>query len=135
MRRLVLLSFVFAAASCALPVPCTRALCPTRVEGTYRVSAWKGVVTVTPSEPAVPVVSDEEVSVVSGQIEFVNNDALIRASEGAVFHLEVSTAPKPVPELYVSSGTVIVAQAPGQSFETVAPGTRWLLPRSPKAKW
>jgi hypothetical protein len=134
MRRLVLL-LAAAAAACAVPEPCTRALCPTKVDGTYRVAAWKGNVTVATGEPALPVVPDSEISVTSGQVEFVNNAALIRASAGAVFHLEVSTAAKPVPELYVSSGAVVVAQAPGQPFETVAPGTRWLLPQAPKAKW
>jgi hypothetical protein len=135
MRRLVWILAAAAAASCAVPIPCTRALCPTKVDGTYRVNAWKGSVTVTPGVPAVPVVSDAEVSVTDGQIEFVNNTALIRASAGAVFHIEVSTAARPVPELCVSSGPVVVAQAPGQPFEPVAPGARWALPRSPKATW
>lgn len=135
MRRLVLLLAAAAAASCAMPQPCTRALCPTKVDGSYRVSAWKGSVTVLPGQPALPITSDAEVSVASGQIEFVDNQALIRASAGAVFHIEVSTAAKPVPELYVSSGSVVVAQFPGQPFEPVAPGTRWLLPQSPKTKW
>jgi len=135
MRRLVPLLAAAAAASGAMPLPCTRALCPTKVDGSYRVSAWKGTVTVLPGQAPLPIVSDAQVDIMTGDVEFSNNNALIRASAGAVFHIEVSTGSKPVPELYVSSGTVAVAQKPGEPFEPVAPGTRWLLPRSPKTTW
>ncbi|NNN04548.1 MAG: hypothetical protein HKL90_01470 [Elusimicrobia bacterium] len=132
-RRALLLAAAVAASACAVPAPCTRALCPTRVEGAYRLHGWKGDAVVTPLTPPLPITSDVEVRVLSGDLEFVNNDALVRAVAGADFHIEVSTAPMPIPELYVSSGSVIVAQRPGQPFVIIPPGTRWLLPRSPKA--
>lgn len=135
MRRALLLAVAGAAAACAVPQPCTRALCPTRVNGTYRLHGWKGDVVVTPQTPPLPVTSDMQVQVLAGSLEFVNNAALIRASAGSDFHIEVSTDSQPIPELYVSSGPVDVAQRPGQPFVVVPPGTRWPLPRSPKAVW
>jgi len=134
MRRSVLL-LAAAAAACAVPEPCTRALCPTKVLGTYRVAGWKSAATVDGSVPPVPIASDADITVTSGSIEFVNNKALIVAAAGAEFKILVSTQPRPVPQLYVSSGTVSVAQTPGSAFQPVPPGTRWLLPQAPKATW
>jgi hypothetical protein len=134
MRRAALL-LAAAAAACATPGPCTRALCPTKVDGSYRVVGWRGTVTVTPGTPPLPIPSDANVEMLSGTAEFSNNSALIRVEAGAAFRIEVSTRPKPVPELYVSSGPVSVAQTPGTAFEPVPPGTRWLLPRAPKPTW
>src|SRR5208282_2802347 len=102
MRRSVLL-LAAAAAACAVPEPCTRALCPTKVLGTYRVAGWKSAATVDASVPPVPIASDADITVTSGQIEFVNNKALIVAAAGAQFKILVSTQPRPVPQLYVSS--------------------------------
>ncbi len=135
MRRALLLAAAAAAAACAVPEPCTRALCPTRVDGTYRLHGWKGDVVVSPQTPPLPVPSDVEVQVLAGNLEFVNNAALVRVSAGADFHIEVSTESQPVPELYVSSGSVVVAQSPGQPFAIVPPATHWPLPRAPKAVW
>jgi len=134
MRALALAALAAACAACAMPVPCTRALCPKRVEGSYRVTGWNGSVTVGPETPAVPVVSDAEVHVLSGEVEFTNNSAFIRASEGAVFSLLVSTASRPTPILHVSSGSVAVSQSLGVAFQNVPPGSSWLLPRAPKPK-
>ncbi len=131
MRRLVCALAAFAAA-CATPSPCTRALCPTRVDGTYLLRGWKGTVLVTPTVPPAPVISDVEVQVLSGNLEFVNNTALVRASAGALFHIEVSTQAEPTPMLFVSSGPVSVAQRSGDPFHFVTPGQVWALPRAPK---
>jgi hypothetical protein len=134
MRRLAFL-LAAGAAACAVPEPCTRALCPTRVAGTYRVVGWKTAATVDASVPPVPVASDADIMVTAGQIEFMNNKALIVAAAGSEFKLLVSTQPRPVPQLYVSSGAVSVAQTPGSPFVPVPPGTRWLLPQAPKGTW
>ena len=135
MRRLACALAAALAAACATPPVCTRALCPTRVDGTYLLRGWKGTVLVTPVVPAAPVIPDVEVQVLSGDLEFVNNAALVRASAGAQFHIEVSTDSEPTPLLFVSSGPVSVAQRSGDSFRFVPPGSVWALPRAPKPTW
>jgi hypothetical protein len=132
MRALALAAALLCAAACAVPTPCTRALCPVRVDGSYRVTGWRAAVTVSSGVPQIPITSDAQVEILSGEIEFANNSARVRASEGAVFHLEVSTQAQPTPLLFVSSGSVSVAQTPGASFQAVAPGANWRLPTAPK---
>lgn len=132
MRVFALAAALLAASACAVPAPCTRALCPLQVDGAYRVTGWHTSVTVSGDQPRVPIASDAEVEILSGATEFSNNSAHVRASAGAVFHIEVSTQPRPVPLLFVSTGVVTVAQTPGAAFQAVAPGTSWRLPVAPK---
>ena len=127
MRRLLPLIAVLSAA-CAAPLPCTQALCPSRQDGSYRVSGWDKTVTVAPGQPALPIVSDSSVDVIDGRVEFVNRRAVVRAAEGASFRFELSTASVPVPTVIVSSGSVTVALSSTAVQSPLTPGVPYFLP-------
>ena len=127
MRRL-LLAFVIASAACASPAPCTQALCPAHYDGSYRVSGWNKAVTVVPGLPALPIVSDSTVDVLSGRVEFVTRRAVVRAAEGASFRFEVSTASVRVPSITVSSGLVTVGLSSAAAPSPLTPGVPYSLP-------
>lgn len=130
MRRLLLAAAVLSAAACASPAPCTQALCPTRVDGSYRVNGWDKSVTVAPGQPAVPVVPDSSVDVLDGSVEFVNRKAVVRAAAGSSFRFTVSTGSvaAAVASIAVSSGDVSVALSTGEAPSSVAPGAVYLFP-------
>jgi hypothetical protein len=128
MRRHLLPAAIAVAAACASPAPCTQALCPSHLDGSYRVSGWDKSVVVAPGQPALPVVSDSSVEVLSGSVEFVNRRAVVRASEGASFRFEVSTASVRVPAVTVSSGAVTVSLSSGAAPSPLTPGVPYLLP-------
>ena len=132
MRRLLLAAAVLAAA-CAGPRPCTQALCPsTKLEGTYRVRGWNNSVTVNSGVPAIPIVSDSTVEILSGRVKFVNDQAAVYASAGSTFRFEVSSGPVAVPSILVSSGEVSVALSSTVAPSPVAPGTPYPLPVADK---
>ena len=128
MRRLLLAAAVLSAAACASPAPCTQALCPTRADGSYRVGGWDKTVTVAPGQPALPVVSDSSVDVLDGSVEFMNRQAVVRASAGSSFRFTVSTQAAHVASIAVSSGEVAVALSSGAAASPVAPGSVYPLP-------
>jgi hypothetical protein len=129
MRRLLLAAAVLAASACASPAPCTQALCPSRVDGSYRVGGWDKTVTVAPGQPALPVVSDSSVEVLDGSVEFVNRKAVVRASAGSSFRFTVSTGSisAAVAAIAVSSGDVTVALSSGAPA-AIPPGAVYKLP-------
>jgi hypothetical protein len=128
MRPLFFAAAALASAACFAPRPCTQALCPSRLEGTYRVMGWNRAVAVGPGAPAVPIVSDSEVEVTGGSVEFVNGKAVVRADAGALFRFEISTSSPHAPLLRVSAGSVTVALSSGAAPASVAPGSAYLLP-------
>ena len=128
MRRLLLASAILSAAACASPAPCTQALCPSHYDGSYRVSGWDKTVTVAPGQPAVPIVSDSTVEVLSGRAEFVNRRAVVRAAEGASFRFEVSTASVRVPAITVTAGSVTVGLSSTAAPSPLTPGVPYFLP-------
>jgi hypothetical protein len=135
MRRLALAASILAAAACAGPRPCTQALCPLDYKGasTYRVEGWTGSVTVSSGTPALPIVSDSLVAALSGETDFVNAKAVIKASEGSSFRFVVSSGTLHVPSLIAISGDVTVAlsTAPGSPpAQTLTPGAAFFLPAS-----
>ena len=130
MRRLLLAAAVLAASACASPAPCTQALCPSRVDGSYKVTGWDKSLTVAPSQPALPVVSDSTVDVLDGRVEFVNREATVRAEAGSSFRFSVSTGSikNAVASIAVSSGSVSVSPSSGAALSPVSPGTTYPLP-------
>jgi hypothetical protein len=132
MRRLILAAAVLSGAACASPAPCTQALCPLRFNGSYRVSGWTTPVTVTQGVPAIPVVSDSTVEILSGRAEFVNRRAVLRASEGASFRFSVSSDDAHVPAVVVVTGEVSVALSSTSAPSPVPPGTAYLFPAPKK---
>ena len=108
MSRLIFAAAVLFAA-CAAPLPCTQALCPSRRDGSYRVSGWDKTLVVAPGQPPLPIVSDSSVEVQDGTVEFVNRRAVVRADAGASFRFSVSSDSAHVPSILVSSGGVSVA--------------------------
>ena len=132
MRRLLLTVAALSAAACASPAPCTQALCPARYDGTYRVSGWTSPVTVSRGTPAIPIVSDSSVEVLSGRVEFVNRRAVVRAAEGSSFRFSVSSDDAHVASIIISSGEVSVALSSTSAPTTLAPGQVFLFPASKK---
>ena len=130
MRRLLLAAAVLSAAACASPAPCTQALCPSRVNGSYRLVGWDKTVTVTPDQPAIPVVNETSVDVLDGSVEFVNRKAVVRAAAGSSFHFTVSTGSvkNAVASISVSSGDVSIALSSGAERSPIPPGTVYPLP-------
>ena len=128
MTRLLLASAILAVSACASPAPCTQALCPLRYEGSYRVTGWTAPVTVSDGTPAVPIVSDSSVEVLSGRVEFVNRRAVVRAAEGSSFRFELSTAPVRVPAIIVTAGSVTVALSSTAAPTPLTPGVPYFLP-------
>ncbi|MFI5350561.1 MAG: hypothetical protein ACHQ2Z_13525 [Elusimicrobiota bacterium] len=128
MRRLLLASAIASAAACASPGPCTQALCPRHLDGSYRVSGWTNPVTVTSGAPEIPIVSDSSVEVLSGRVEFVNRRAVVRAAEGSSFRFEVSTASVRVPAIIVAAGSVTVALSSTAAPSPLTPGVTYYLP-------
>lgn len=128
MRRLLLAAIVLSSAACFAPRPCTQALCPVSVDGTYRVTGWNRTVAVGPGTPALPIVSDSDVAVTDGSAAFVNGKTFVRASAGAAFRFEVSTASTHASSLLVSSGTVTVALSSAAAPAAVPPGVPYVLP-------
>jgi len=127
MRRLALpAALAVLSCACFAPLPCTQALCPSKVEGVYRVAGWTRSVDSGPDTPQVPVVSDSSVTVLSGKVEFVNRRAFIAASEGTAFRFEVSTDSKHVPVVEVVRGSLAVSvdSAPAT---VVLPGAPYML--------
>lgn len=130
MRRLLLLgSLVAAFSACFAPRPCTLALCPSKVDGIYAVKGWNRTVTASsaPDAPAIPVVSDSEVEVLSGRVSFVNGKTLLTADSGTSFRFEISTSSAKTPSVTVSSGSVQVSLSSAAPF-AVGPGAPYLLP-------
>ncbi len=132
MRRLLFAAAVLAA-GCAAPLPCTQALCPSRQDGSYRVTGWDKSVTVAPGQPAIPIVSDSTVEVLDGRAEFVNRSTVMRASAGASFRFTVSSDDAHVPAIVVSSGEVLVALSSTSAPSPVPAGAEFFLP-VPKKK-
>jgi hypothetical protein len=132
MRRLILAAAVLSGAACASPPACTQALCPLRYDGSYRVSGWTTPVTVTQGVPAIPIVSDSTVEILSGRAEFRNRRAVLRASEGATFRFSVSSDNAHVPAVVVVAGDVSVALSSTSAPSSVAPGATYLFPAPKK---
>jgi hypothetical protein len=130
MRRLLPLVLLVLASACFAPLPCTQALCPSKVEGTYRITGWNRAVDSGPDSPQSPVVSDSSVSILTGRVEFVNRNTVITASEGAAFDFTVSTGSVRVPVIVVSSGSLTVSVSSGPTT-TVTPGAPYPLPVKP----
>ena len=131
MRRLLLpAAAALCAAACASPAPCTQALCPSRVEGSYKVTGWDKSLTVAPGQPAVPVVSDSTVDVLDGSDEFVDRKAVVRAAAGSSSRFAVSTGSvkNAIASIAVSSGDVSVALSSGAERSPIAPGSVYSLP-------
>lgn len=127
MRRLAP-ALLAALCACAAPRPCTQALCPSRVDGEYRVIGWNRAVTAGADGPAVPVVSDSDVEVLRGTVEFVNRRAVVRAEAGAAFRFAVSTSAPHAASIYVSTGSVSVALSSAAPSAAVPPGATYPLP-------
>lgn len=127
MRRLLFAAAVLLAA-CAAPRPCTQALCPYALKGTYRVDGWNGSVTVAPGQPPLPIVSDSSVDVLDGKVEFVNRRAILLADAGSSFRFSVSTGSPRVPIVAVSSGDVFVALSSTAAPSPVPPGGTYRFP-------
>lgn len=125
MRALALLAATLLTAACAGPRPCTQTLCPANLAGTYEVRGWSGTVTVSPDVPKPPVPSDSEISILSGEAEFVNGKTTLRAGAGTSFRYAVST--RAYSEIEVSSGSVIVLLS-SAAATTVVPGAPYRLP-------
>jgi hypothetical protein len=128
MRRLLLAAAALSSAACFAPRPCTQALCPSRLDGTYRVTGWNRTVTAGPGSPALPIVSDSEVEVAEGSVEFANGRSIVRAAAGSAFRFEISTAPAHAASLLVSSGTVTVVLSSGAAPTPVPAGVSYVLP-------
>jgi hypothetical protein len=124
MRR-ILLAALAALAACSAPRPCTRALCLTRLEGELEMKGMSGAVRVTPDVPKPPVVSDTEVTVLSGTAEFVNKKNLVSAPAGAAFRFTASTAPYTT--LSVTAGSVEVRLSSAATPVSVPAGSSFLL--------
>jgi hypothetical protein len=130
MRHLLLTAAVVCAGACAGPKPCTQALCPLPGDGSYRVSAWMGSVTVRPDVPAVPIVSDSTVEILSGRVFFVNGRRIVSAEAGSSFRFEVSTTSAHTPSISVSTGLVTVALSSSAAGSPVVPGAPYFLLQS-----
>lgn len=128
MRRLLLAAALLSPAACFAPRPCTLALCPSALDGTYRVTGWNRTVSAGGGAPAVPVVPNSDVEVTGGTVQFTNGKAVVRASQGASFHFELSTAPARAGRLSVSSGSLSVALSSGAPASVVPAGSFILLP-------
>jgi hypothetical protein len=128
MLRLFAAAAVLLLAACAAPRRCTQALCPSYVNGAYRVHGWNGSVTVDPGVPAVPIVSDATVDVLSGQIEFGNDHAIVAGTAGASFRFQVSSGAIAVPSVTVASGNVYVALSSSSEPSLIEPGKTFFLP-------
>lgn len=128
MRRLLLAAAALTAA-CSGPRPCTQALCPSRQDGTYRVSGWNRSVVVPPGTPPIPIVSDSTVEVLDGRVEFVNDRAFVRADAGSSFLFSVSTGGAHEASIVVSSGVVAVALSSGAAPSYATPGAPFILPQ------
>jgi hypothetical protein len=128
MRRLLLAAAALSSAACFAPRPCTQALCPSRLDGAYRVTGWNRTVTSGPGSPEIPIVSDSVVDVTDGSVEFTNGKSVVRASAGASFRFLVSTESVHAASLIVSSGSVSVALSSGAASAPVAPGSAFVLP-------
>ncbi len=126
MLRLLVAAALLSAA-CAAPLPCTQALCPSRRDGSYRVSGWDKTVVVAPGQPALPIVSDASVAVQDGPVEFVNRLSVVHAGAGASFHFSVSSDSAHVPSILVSSGEVSVAISSTSAASPVPPGAPYRL--------
>ena len=127
MKRLIA-AYVLCAAACAAPRPCTQALCPLPSEGTYRVRGWNSAVSVSPGAPALPIVSDSTVDVLSGKVAFSNGKTIVIAGSGATFRFEVSSGPVAAASLLVSAGDVSVAPSSAAASTPVPPGAPYFLP-------
>ena len=127
MRRLLFAAAVLSAA-CSGPRPCTQALCPSRQDGSYRISGWNKSVVVPPGAPPIPIVSDATVEVLDGRVEFVNARAFVRADGGSSFRFSVSTDSARTASIAVSSGVVSVALSSAAAPSYVTPGSTYLLP-------
>lgn len=131
MRRLALPAAVaLLGAACFAPLPCTQALCPSKVEGTYRVIGWTRSVDCGPDTPQVPVVSDSTVQVTGGTVQFVNRRTVLTASQGAAFRFEVSSASARTPLVTVTAGTLTVSVSSGPAA-VVPAGVPYALPVRP----
>ncbi|HXS99840.1 MAG TPA: hypothetical protein VN915_04145 [Elusimicrobiota bacterium] len=130
MRRLLLAAAVLSAAACASPAPCTQALCPSKVDGSYRVGGWDKTVTVSRDTPALPIVSDSTVDVLDGNVEFTNRQAVVHATSGSSFRFTVSTGSvkNAIASIAVSSGDVSVALSSGAERSPIPPGSVYPLP-------
>lgn len=132
MRRLLLAAAALSSAACFAPRPCTMALCPSGEGGSYTVTGWDREVSSGPGSPRLPIVSNSEVAVTEGTVEFVNGKTVLRASAGTAFRYEAAvpktkTTPKTAPKIVVSSGTLTVAVSSGP-MTTVEAGSTYLLP-------
>lgn len=116
-----------ALSACFAPRPCTMALCPSKVEGTYRVSGWTGSAAVSAGSPTVPVVPDSTVEVTDGSVEFVNGKTAVRAQAGAKFTFRIAQTKRHEPLLDVASGPVAVS-ASSQPAVAVPAGAPYALP-------
>lgn len=124
MRRL-LLAALAALAACSAPRPCTRALCLTRLDGELEMKGMSGTVRVAPDVPKPPVVSDSEVTVLSGTAEFVNKKSFISAPAGSAFRFTTSTAPYAT--LVVTAGSLEVRASSAAVPVSVPAGSSFLL--------
>ncbi|MBI3566216.1 MAG: hypothetical protein HY079_13555 [Elusimicrobia bacterium] len=131
MRRLILpAALALLSAACFAPLPCTQALCPGKVEGSYRVIGWNRSVDCGPDTPQVPVVSDSTVQVSGGAVQFVNRKTVLTATDGTAFRFEVSSSSARTPLVTVTAGTLTVSVSSGPAA-TVPAGVPYALPVRP----
>lgn len=128
MRARAFLAAALLTSACAGPRPCTQTLCPARLAGSYEVRGWSGTIAVSPDTPKPPVPSDANVTVLTGEAEFINGKATLRAVAGTAFRYSVST--RAVSSIDVSSGSVSVFLSSTAVPVSVLPGAPYLLPRA-----
>jgi hypothetical protein len=127
MRALFCLCLGVLASACFAPRPCTQALCPTSIDGVYRVDGWGHSVTVDKTVPPLPIVSDSEVSVLAGSAEFSNDRSVLHAAAGSSFRFEVSTASTRTAWVTVSTGAVTVTTSSSPA-RGLTPGVPFAFP-------
>jgi hypothetical protein len=132
MRRLLFGAAVLSSAACFAPRPCTLALCPAGTTGSYTVTGWDREVASGPDSPRIPIVSNSEVKVTDGTVEFVNGKTVLRASAGTTFRFTAAVpkhkkTPKTDSTIAVSSGSLTVSVST-EAAKTIAAGSSFVLP-------
>jgi hypothetical protein len=128
MRLPALIFFSLTLSACFAPRPCTQALCPTSVNGEYRMKGWDKSVSISSGTPPMPIVSNSEIEITQGRVEFTNRQTRVIAQEGTSFKFELAAPPsKPIPMITVSSGQIEV-QRTSTTAVTVPTGQTYFLP-------
>ncbi len=117
-------------AACFAPLPCSQALCPEKVAGSYRVNGWTRSVISGADTPQTPIVSDSSVKILEGSVDFKIRATTLRAASGTSFHFELSTGSLRTPEISVIDGMVTVITSSGPAVN-VSSGLPYILPSKP----